>query len=578
MAIFRKHRFWMRTGAVILAFAAACVLARAPAWRTPRATAQAAQAAQTAANPRAAAARAGVKAPANMADNPFPGRVPAPSLAGGVAWINTSGPLDLEDLHGKFVLLDFWTYCCINCMHVLPEVKKLEKAYSKDLVVVGVHSGKFDAERDAANIADAVLRYEIDHPVVNDANRAIWDRYGIRTWPTLVLIDPQGKAIHVWTGETSFEAFDRVLKPAAAYYRRKGVVNETPLRFDLERFKNAAATPLRFPGKVLADEPGKRLFIADSNHNRVVVTRLDGTWLETIGSGKIGSSDGAYAAASFNHPQGMALTGDTLYVADTENHRVRAIDLAAKRVATIAGVGRQAPSSMASLRGGKPRETPLSSPWDLWIQGANLYVAMAGSHQIWRIGLDGARIGPYAGNGVEDIVDGPLLPKRPYELGSASFAQPSGLASDGRWLYVADSEGSSIRAVPFNPSGRVQTLVGTSRLAAGRLFTFGDVDGPADRARLQHCLGLVDYQGLLYVADTYNDKVKAIDPKTGTVRTLAGTERAGHDAFNEPAGITAAAGKLYVADTNNHRIQTIDLAAGNRVATLEITGLTPPSL
>ncbi|HVW36647.1 MAG TPA: hypothetical protein VHB99_05060, partial [Pirellulales bacterium] len=230
---------------------------------------------------------------------------------------------------------------------------------------------------------------------------------------------------------------------------------------------------------------------------------------------------------------------------------------------------------------GPPKKTPINSPWDLYIHGKNLYIAMAGPHQIWKMPLDESEIGPYAGNGREDIVDGALLPTQPYEEGYSSFAQPSGLASDGKkWLYVADSEGSSIRAVPFDPKGEVETVIGTSYLPRGRLFHFGDVDGEGKAVLLQHALGVVYYRDQIYVADTYNNKVKVIDPDKATCKTIAGSGEPGSaddpPQFDEPAGISAAGGKLYLADTNNHLIRTVDLDHGNQVSTLAIQGLEPP--
>jgi len=251
--------------------------------------------------------------------------------------------------------------------------------------------------------------------------------------------------------------------------------------------------------------------------------------------------------------------------------------LVGHRVTTIAGTGRPSRDtpSFAALR--KPLATALSSPWDLWVHGGNLYIAMAGMHQLWIMRLDGSGIGVYAGNGREDIVDGPLVPRRPFELGFASFAQPSGLASDGRRLFVADSEGSSIRAAAFDAKGKVHTVVGTAQLPSARLFTFGDVDGRGPDVRLQHPLGIVFYAGKLYVADTYNNKIKAIDPATGSTQTLVGSASPGRNddppAFDQPGGIAAAAGKLYVADTNNHLVRVIDLRRGSKVATLLIPGL-----
>jgi thiol-disulfide isomerase/thioredoxin len=529
----------------------------------------------------------------------------APSFDGGVSWINAGGPIDLKELRGKFVVVDFWTFCCINCMHILPELKRLEHAYPKNLVVVGVHSAKFEAEQDSDNIAEAVLRYEIEHPVVNDAHQAIWNRYDVKSWPTIVLIDPEGYVLYKRGGEFKAEQFAGFLNSAIPFYRKKGLLDETPLRFDLERYRTAQ-TPLRFPGKIVADEKNNRLFISDSNHNRIVVARLDGTLLGTIGSGAAGMADGDFNSTQFNRPQGMALDGDTLYVADTENHLLRKVDLKAERVVTVAGTGRQAENGwpgwnpaeepVVELPGGRiapaqrfvgpSRSTALSTPWDLWINDRNLYIAMAGTHQIWRMPLDASEIGPYAGNSREDIVDGPRLPRQPYGQGFASFAQPSGLTSDGKWLYVADSEGSSIRAVPFNERVEVKTVLGTAEFPTGRLFTFGDVDGPQGKARLQHPLGVAWHDGRIYIADTYNNKIKVLDPTARTVTTLAGSGRAGDDdaqgkpgtaaAFNEPSGLAVADGKLFVADTNNHRIRTIDLSGNHAVATLAIVGLAPP--
>ena len=527
--------------------------------------------------------------------HPFPQHFPAPSLDGGIAWINTAGPIDLRQLRGKFVLLDFWTYCCINCMHILPELKKLEAAYPNEIVVIGVHSAKFETEKDSKNIEEAVLRYEIEHPVVNDANHVIWEKYHVQSWPTLAVIDPEGNFVARNSGEIEFEVLDKFFKKVIPYYKRQGLLDTTPLRFELAEF-SAVDTPLRFPGKLLADEKSDRLYVADSNHNRIVVATLDGTLVETIGSGKIGDDNGTYDKASFDHPQGMALDGDKLYVADTENHLLREVDLKRRRVRTIAGNGKKGSgwpglenlAGNATARGkgrrfaGPPLRTALNSPWALWIHRRDLYIAMAGPHQIWKMPLGrGGPIGPYAGNGREDIVDGPLLPAVPYELGYSSFAQPSGLASDGKQLFVADSEGSSIRAVPFDPDGSVTTPVGTSFLPAGRLFTFGDVDGKGHQVRLQHPLGVLYHDGVLYVADTYNNKIKIVDPRQGSSQTLVGTGEPGSDdalgQFDEPAGLAYAAGKLYVADTNNHVIRTVDLDQGNRVATLPIKGLKPPA-
>ncbi|MBN1590895.1 MAG: redoxin domain-containing protein [Pirellulales bacterium] len=491
-------------------------------------------------------------------------------------WLNSDRPLRLANLRGKFVLIDFWTYCCINCMHILPELKQLEKDYPKNLVVIGVHSAKFQTEKDKQNILEAIERHEIEHPVLVDSELKVWRQFAVDSWPTVVLIDPQGNLVWRRSGEITASQVAKLLNRAIPVYRRAGLLDERPLSFGVE---HSAPGPLRFPGKLLADPVGRRLFIADSSHNRIVVARLDGTLLATIGSGRTGRADGDFRKAQFNKPQGMALVDETLYVADTENHLIRKVDLGRSEVSTIAGTGIQ-DRQPRTVHSSPPPQTALNSPWALWPHQQYLYIAMAGPHQIWRMTLSGKKIGVYAGNGREDIVDGALLPKETLTPGYASFAQPSGLTSDGTWLYVADSEGSSIRAVPLAGRGGVRTLVGTSGLPRARLFTFGDVDGPATQARLQHPLGVVFHRGHLYAADTYNNKVKRIDPKTGTVATIAGDGQPGSsDAparFNEPAGIAAADGKLYVADTNNHLIRVIDLDRNNQVSNLPIPGLTSP--
>jgi thiol-disulfide isomerase/thioredoxin len=520
-------------------------------------------------------------------EGPFGPRQRIGEFPAGVDWLNTKNSLKLSDLKGKLVLLDFWTYCCINCMHILPTLEKAEAEFEKELVVVGVHSAKFETEKDTENIRSAILRYEIKHPVLNDSKHELWNNLQIGTWPTLVLIDPDGYAIWANAGEIPYEELQAVLRKAVTFYKRKGTLDDRKVYFDLVEL-TAKPTPLRFPGKVIADDRGERLFISDSNHNRIVVAKPDGTLLSVIGSGDVGSDDGDYAAASFNHPQGLAYRDETLWVADTENHLIRRIDLKSAQVSTVAGTGKQTDTAWPGLTIGatipkkltrKPMSTEIGSPWDLWIHQDNLFIAMAGPHQIWVMDIEGKGIQQFAGNGREDIVDGKLLPRRTYEAGSSSFAQPSGLTSDGKWLYVADSEGSSVRAIPLSGQGDVRTLIGTSKLPRNRLFTFGDVDGAKEKALLQHPLGVSYYDGKVYVADTYNNKVKVVDAQSGDVATLIGSKDPGNSddpaTFDEPGGLFVSGKTLYIADTNNHAIRVYNFDT-KQVRTLVISGLTPP--
>ncbi|HKX27091.1 MAG TPA: thioredoxin-like domain-containing protein [Blastocatellia bacterium] len=522
-------------------------------------------------------------APSGVHHKLLEGTVSAPEFPNGLEWLNTDRPLSLRELRGKIVLLDFWTYCCINCMHIIPDLKKLEAKYGHQLLVIGVHSAKFPNEKGTENIRQAILRYEIEHPVVNDREFEVWGSYSVEAWPTLVLINPEGKIVKWHAGEDVFNVFDEVIGQLTGYFRAKNQLNERPLSFKLEKY-SAPPSLLSYPGKVLADERGDRLFISDSNHNRIVITSLDGTVREVIGDGTIGARDGGFAEAEFNHPQGLALDGETLYICDTENHLIRKADLKARTVVTIVGTGKQARRLNVA---GVGREVALNSPWDALVLKGQLYVAMAGSHQLWIVDLKTGAAGPYAGSSREERIDG--------KLREAALAQPSGITTDGKSLFFADSEVSSIRSASLETGGAVSTLVGEG------LFEYGDVDGIGEEVRLQHPLGLTFLKGKLYVADTYNHKIKQIDltpkPAAPTIlpggiqrqgrvmapqfesRTFAGRgDRGMQDGdrqqahFNEPGGVSATSKALFVADTNNHLIRRIDLAGG-RVSTLELKGL-----
>jgi hypothetical protein len=384
----------------------------------------------------------------------------------------------------------------------------------------------------------------------------------VSSWPTLVLIDPEGNYYTHTSGEGAYDFFDKHISKIIADYKKAGKkLKTTPIRFQLARFGEKGDSPLFFPGKVLADAKSNRLFIADSTHHRIVITTLAGKKIAVAGTGVEGQADGPFAKAQFSDPQGMALDGDTLYVADRKNHLIRALDLKKQTVRRVAGIGEQDRSNR--FAGGPALKTGMNSPWDLLLHDRKLFVAMAGHHQIWALNLKTNRLDPYAGDGSEDLSDGPLA--------NSSFAQPSGLASDGKNLYVADSEISAIRALPLNGEGEVKTVVGKG------LFVFGDVNGKGKEVRLQHALGVVYRDKLLYVADTYNSKIKVIDPATEVCKTFAG-ERGGwlsSSTFNEPGGLSIAGDKMYVADTNGHRIRVVDMKT-LAVTTLALQGVEAP--
>ncbi len=483
----------------------------------------------------------------------YAGDTDAPDFPAELDWINVSQPLTIADLKGKIVILDFWTYGCINCIHIIPDLKQLETEFGNNLVVVGVHSAKFENEGDTDNIRNIVQRYGVEHPVLNDNGFVVWQTYGVQAWPTLVLIDPLGKIVGGRAGEGIYEVFQPILTTMVEEYGNAGLLDDTPLTQLAPEIEAASPSPLSYPGKVLADPTGNWLFIADTSHNRIVIADLD-TFenVQVIGTGEAGLADGSYAEAMFNQPQGMAVDGDNLFVADTANHAIRQINLATQTVSTLTGTGKKA--SMYPPGAGNAPFTDLASPWDLVFHDGILYIAMAGSHQLWRIDLATDRVEPHAGTGREGLTDGPL--------GEAELSQPSGIATDGTTLYFADSEDSGIRTASIDPNGEVDTIVGTG------LFDFGDVDGIGGQVRLEHALGVtIGPDGMLYVADTYNNKIKQINPQTRESITFAGTGEPGlvdgpllEAQFYEPGGIYYADGKLYVADTNNHAIRVIDLA------------------
>lgn len=496
-------------------------------------------------------------------------RVRAPDLTGGLGWFNVAAPLSLKQLRGKVVLLDFWTYGCVNCMHILPDLKRLEEKYRDELVVVGVHSAKFTNEGQDANIRRIIVRYEIEHPVVNDANFIIWRQYGARAWPTQVLIDPEGYVVGAASGEGHAEGFDRAIAAVVHVFDEQGKMDRRPLPLSPERAQ-LQTSALAFPGKIFADEAGQRLFIADSSHHRILVATFDGRVTDVIGRGPsadgrtsgAGGGDGTFADAMFYRPQGLALDAarQRLYIADTENHQIRCADLAARQVTTIAGTGK--PGAWGGA-GGAALETSISSPWDVALNDRLLFVAMAGTHQIWVVDLERQLAIPYAGSGLEARTDG--------TIDDAAFAQPSGLALNGDTMYVADAESNIVRAIALPSKNQVTTIAG------GDLFEFGDVDGVGDAVRLQHPLGVACAGGRVFIADTYNHRVKVVDPAARSVKAFAGSGRPGssdgqgpHASFYEPGGLSATRDALYVADTNNHAIRRVGLADGD-VSTVKVS-------
>ena len=498
----------------------------------------------------------------------YQGEVSAPDVPNGLDWFNVDRPLSLvTDLRGKIVILDFWTQGCINCLHVIPDLHRLEEEFPDSLAVIGVHWAKFDHERTSDAVAKAVQRLGIRHPVVNDDHEYLRRSYRVRAWPTLVLIDPLGRVVGVHAGEGVYPLFEPVIDQMAREYGAADLIDVRPLE-TIAKSSNLIPTVLSFPGKVLADSASRTLFISDSGHHRIVITDLDGRISDVVGGGSPGLVNGAWIDARFNQPQGLALSanGRFLYVADRGNHAIRVIDLSQRTVQTLAGTGQLVHRVVA----GPPNATSIASPWDVERIGDQLFVAGAGRHQLWVLGISQQGrtadwIDIFAGTGAEGIQDGPRL--------AATLSQPSGLATDGSTLWFTDPEASAVRSVELHDGDQLNTLVGTG------LFSWGDSVGDAQATELQHAVGIELVGDTLYVADTYNHRIKAIRLPSGNSVNVAGNGSPGlKDGYgeqaqlDEPSGLSLANDILYIADTNNHRIRTLDTQTGE-IATLGFSNL-----
>lgn len=493
-------------------------------------------------------------------------RVRASELEGR-GWLNTGGAtLDLESLRGKIVILDFWTFCCINCLHVLDELRPLEEQFKDVLVTVGVHSPKFEHEADPVALAAAVERYEITHPVLDDPELLTWQAYSARAWPTLVVVDPEGYIVAHLSGEGHAAGLATFIPELIAEHEAKGTLHRGDGPYVAPE---PVARDLRFPGKVLPLTNGNFL-VSDTGHHRLVELGPDLlTVVRTIGEGTKGHLDGSAADALFNEPQGLALlpaglaaeVGYDVVIADSVNHRLRGLALETGDVRTLAGNGVQrlldagparvkddgAAENNGSL-GSAPLEIALSSPWDVaWSSKlGTVVIAMAGTHQIFDFNPSTGEVKIIAGNGLEGLLDGPAE--------QAWFAQSSGITEDAQGdLWIADSETSALRVLRIaeNHSITVETAVGEG------LFDFGFRDGDADQARLQHPLGVaVLPDGSVAIADTYNGAVRRYDPATKTVSTLARGLAEPSDVLLDESGEVPL---LIVVEANKHQLIRLPL-------------------
>ncbi|KAL4231754.1 NHL repeat-containing protein 2 [Mactra antiquata] len=502
-----------------------------------------------------------------------------PEFQTGLEWINIGESLSFTNhLKGKIVILDFFTYCCINCMHILPDLEAVEERFSiqDGVVVLGVHSAKFDNERLSSNILSAVLRYNIHHPVVNDGQAVLWSELQIACWPTLVIVGPSGQYLYQLIGEGHREELIEFVSVAKKYYSEKGQITHQAITIRLEP---SPSSPLRFPGKIYVSDDGQTVVISDTGHHRVLVTDKSGHVQQIIGGKGRGYKDGTFNNAMFSSPQGVCLLNSQLYIADTDNHVIRKADLDTGEVITVTGTSSQGNDKEG---GGLGTSQEISSPWDVCVadspdgqKNSVLYIAMAGNHQIWACMLKdvlwyknkqlyAGTCLRFAGSGLEENRNNSYPEK-------AGFAQPSGITVSMKQncLYVADSESSSVRSIQLK-DGAVKNVVGGD-IDPKNLFAYGDIDGTGNKAKLQHPLGvvMVTDDGPLLLVDSYNHKVKSVDISNRKCQTMLGTGKAGSTngdnlssiELNEPGGIACDwRNKLvYIADTNNHHIKILDL-------------------
>ncbi len=479
------------------------------------------------------------------------GDVYAPDFPKQSVWLNTQTPLSLADLRGQVVLLDFWTYCCINCLQALSDLKALEEEFrDQPFLIIGVHSAKFFNEQNIDNIQSAIERYEINHPVVVDNDHVIWDAYAVSAWPSFVLIDAAGRLRGMVSGEGHRLELAASIAGLLEEGQQEGILAAKPISIT-EKVTPQEST-LSFPGKITLDALGKRLFISDSNHHRLLIGHFHSPTavhlLSVVGSGKRGKEDGLFPTASFNQPQGLCLVGDFLYVCDTGNHLLRRVDLVKETVGTLAC------------------SNQLRSPWDLDYTEGYLYIAAAGSHQIWSYQLSEAALVPFAGSGFEGLADGNLL--------AAHLAQPSGLSIFERKIYFVDSEASALRMIDL-ATDEVQTLIGRG------LFEFGYQDGPLAQALLQHPLGIFAERKKIYLADTYNHALREVDLDRKTISSLVSQKKEAQVCLPadrtceilplfEPNDVKRRGNFLYVADTNNHLIRVFNIRQ-RTLSTVEIS-------
>ena len=474
-------------------------------------------------------------------------RVRAPELSGqSVNWLNVAEPPRLEKLRGRLVILDFWTSCCINCIHMVNSLRYVEEMFGSEVAIIGIHCPKFPAEKRTETVFAALARYDIQHPVAHDPDFQVWRAYNIRAWPTLVFISRDGYYVGQSVGEVYPERLANVIRQKLDQTTAEILPELTAINV----IRQDVGGRLRFPSKIkAAPGPKKEWVLADSGHHQVTLLDDEGVELLRYGSGNAGFKDGNATNACFSNPQGLIATRDDIFVADTGNHAICRIDRKSGIVETLAGDGdRGVPIRLTTIA----KRTALASPWDVEIVGNRLFFANAGTHQLGLLNLSTGQISPFAGSGYEGIKDAQRL--------QSTLAQPSALAHDQgrRNLYFLDAETSALRRVSLNGNSSIGTLIGSG------LFDFGHKNGPLKQALLQHPLGIAVSGQTIAIADSYNRCVRIVDLASKMTTNLDNGEFTCLDStchpLAEPTGVAFdGPDRLLVVDSSNHRVIEYDI-------------------
>ena len=479
-------------------------------------------------------------------------------LASADSWLNSDRPLTQDDLRGRVLVLHFWSRNCIECVESAAAISQIEAENQGKLSVIGIFSPKLDAEKERQVAASLLHRRGLRQLTALDKDFRVWREFSVRDWPTTMLIDPLGHIFARYSGKIDLRKFRGDLERLLSTFPKPRVDPPLPYRFIVGP-ESELASVMRFPAKV-SGENGV-LWVADSANHRVLgMDEYSGKILHVIGEGIPGLKDGDFRQARFRYPRGILAHKGRIFVSDTGNHALRRIDLGRRQVVRVAGTGVR--GLWSEFQRGKALETPLDTPLDLALApaGKNIYVSMAGPHQIWSFDPDRGELARAWGNGKEGSEDGPNP--------MVEFMQPTGMVAVGKEFYLTDAIANSLRRI--GKDGAVKTLIG------GELSSFGFSDGGIDRGTMQSPEAVGQELGGLVLADALNHAIRFYDSEKRSLSTLVGGQGPGHADGSfaearlfEPSGIYSHGGKVFIADSGNHAIRVMN-RRGRRLSTLPV--------